>query len=48
MVDVPACTDSACPLHHPVTAGPPPDPRILVRVGHRMELTGSLALYKIS
>ena len=43
MVDVPACTDSACPIHHPGPAGSPPDPRILVRVGDRMELTGSLA-----
>lgn len=43
MVEVPRCADSTCPLHHPAGAGPASDPRILARVGDRMELTGSLA-----
>lgn len=43
MVEVPRCIDPACPLHHPAGARPSSDPRILARVGDRMELTGSLA-----
>jgi len=48
MIDAAACGDPTCPLHHPAVPGPRPDARVLVRVGDRMELTGSLACTELA